>query len=92
MPPQTDGPLLSRMWGRMQSLVTVRQGDRVLVGDAVTGILEHARTQLDAGDVAGAVGTLDQLAGPAAAAMAPWRQQAQSLLDARAAMLALARG
>ncbi len=35
---------------------------------------------------------LDGLAGPAAAAMAPWRAQAQSLLDARAALITAAHG
>jgi len=35
---------------------------------------------------------LDQLAGPAAAAMADWKAKAQALLDARAALLNLARG
>jgi len=92
LPPQSSGPFLSRVWARMASLVTVRQGDRVIVGDAISGILEHAQSQLDAGDLAGAVATLNGLAGPAAAAMAPWKQQAQSLLDARAALLSLAHG
>ncbi len=91
--PARDGtPFWSRVWSRAQSGLVVRQGDRVLVGDVVTGILEHARHQLDAGDLAGAVTVLDGLAGPAAAAMAPWRAQAQSLLDARAALLTVAHG
>jgi hypothetical protein len=91
-PVPADLPFLQRVWARMQSSVTVRQGDRVLVGDSVSGVLAHAREQLDAGDVAGAVATLGQLSGPAATAMAPWRRQAQSLLDARAALLTLAHG
>ncbi len=92
MPAKEDAPLLSRMWARMQSSVTIRQGDHVLVGDAVSDILAKAQSQLDAGDLAGAVATLGDLTGPAASAMAPWKQRAQSLLDARAALLALARG
>lgn len=92
LPPKTDAPFTARVWARMQSLVTVRQGDRVIVGDAISGILAHAQTQVDAGDLAGALVTLNGLAGPAAAAMAPWKQQVQSLLDARAALLTLARG
>ncbi len=91
-PAKETTPLLDRMWDRVQSGVTVRQGDRVIVGDVVTGVLEHSRHLLDAGDLPGAVGVLDGLAGPAAAAMAPWRAQAQSLLDARAALLTVAHG
>ncbi len=91
-PTPADLPFLQRTWARMQSSVTVRQGDKVLVGDAISGVLAHAREQLDAGDVAGTVATLGQLTGPAAQAIAPWRQQAQSLLDARAALLTLAHG
>jgi hypothetical protein len=91
-PAPADLPFLQRVWARMQSSVTVRQGDKVLVGDPISGVLAHAREQLDAGDVAGTVATLGQLTGPAATAMAPWRQQAQSLLDARAALLTLAHG
>ncbi len=86
-----DGkPLLDRMWTRAQQSVTVRQGDRVLVGDPIAGVIQHARQQLDAGDLAGAVKALEQLAGPAKAAMAEWVGRAQSLLDARAAIAELA--
>ena len=85
-----DRPLLDRMWGRATQAVTVRQGDKVLVGDPIAGVIEHARQALDAGDLQGAVSTLDGLAGPAKAAMAGWVAQAQSLLDARAAIGALA--
>lgn len=92
LPPEQDAPFLSRAWARMQRTVTVRQGDRVIVGDPISGVLAHSQSQLDAGDLPGAVATLDQLAGPAAAAMGPWKQQAQSLLDARAALLTMAHG
>ena len=85
-------PFLSRLWDRAQSGLVVREGSRVIVGDAVSGVLDSAKQQLDAGDVAAAVAALDGLAGPAAQAMAPWRAQAQSLLDARAALISAARG
>lgn len=91
-PPKETTPFLSRMWDRAQSGVTVRQGEKILVGDAVSGVLEHSRHLLDAGDLPGAVGALDALTGPAAAAMAGWRGQAQSLLDARAALISAANG
>ncbi len=85
-----DKPLLNRMWSRAQQAVTVRQGDNVLLGDPIAGFIQHARQALDAGDLAGAVKALEGLAGPAKAAMADWVAQAQSLLDARAAIGSLA--
>lgn len=83
-------PFASRLWTRAQQAVTVRQGDRVLLGDPVSGVLAHARQALDAGDLAGAIATLNGLAGPAAAAMADWVAQARALLDARAALASMA--
>jgi hypothetical protein len=80
----------SRLWTRAQQAVTIRQGDRVLVGDPVAGVISHAREQLDNGDLAGAVSALKGLAGPAAEAMKPWVDKAQSLLDARAAIASMA--
>lgn len=81
-----DQPLLNRMWTRAQQVVTVRQGERVLLGDPIAGVLALARQRLDAGDLAGTVAALDGLAGPARAAMADWIGQARALLDARAAL------
>ena len=83
-------PFASRLWTRAQQAVTVRQGDHVLLGDPVSGVLAHARQALDAGDLAGALAALKGLAGPAAAAMADWVGQAQALLDARAALASMA--
>ena len=83
-------PFLDRIWTRAQQSVTVRQGDHVLVGDPIAGVLAGARQSLDAGDLAGAVKALDGLAGPAKAAMAGWVGRAQSLLDARAALAEMA--
>lgn len=79
-----------RLWTRAQQAVTVRQGDRVLVGDPIAGVLTNARDKLDNGDLAGSVNVLKGLAGPAAAAMQPWTDQAQSLVAARAAIASLA--
>jgi hypothetical protein len=83
-------PFASRLWTRAQQSVSVRQGDRVLLGDPVAGVLAHARQALEAGDLAGAVSALDGLTGPAAAAMADWVSQARALLDARAALATMA--
>ena len=83
-------PFATRLWTRAQQSVTVRQGDRVLVGDPVSGVLAHARQALDAGDLAGAITALNGIAGPAAAAMADWVAQARALLAARAALASMA--
>jgi len=79
-------PLLDRLWSRAQDLVTIREGDRVIVGDSAAGHLARAQAALDAGDLAGAVAAAGSLQGPAAQAMAPWLSRARSLLDARAAL------
>jgi len=70
----------------MASLVTVREGDRLILGAPAAVALETARQKLEAGDLAGAVRTLDGLDPAAAAAMAEWRGRAQALLEARAAL------
>ena len=85
-PSTDDKPLLARLWARAQDLVTIRQGDRVLVGDPAAGLLARAQEQLDAGDLAGAARTIAGLQGPAAQAMAGWLAQARALLEARAAL------
>ena len=90
-PDITDGqPFLTRAWLRAQQAVTVRQGDKVLVGDPVAGVLEHARRLIDAGDIAGALPVLDTLSPPAKSAMTGWMGQAKALIDARAAIAELA--
>ena len=89
--PDTEGkPLMTRLWAKAQDLVTIRQGDTVLVGDPAAGALERARDALDAGDLAAAVAALGNLQGNAAQAMAGWLAQAQALLAARAALTAWA--
>jgi hypothetical protein len=89
--PATEGrPLMARLWAQAQDLVTIRQGDRVLLGDPTAGVLEHARAALDAGDLAGAVASVASLTGTAAQAMAGWLADARALLDARAALAAWA--
>ena len=89
--PSGEGkPFLDRMWTRAQDLVTLREGDQVILGDPAAGVIARAKSALLAGDLAGAVAALDALSGPAAQAMAAWKSQAQSLLDARAALAVMA--
>ncbi len=85
-PATNDQPFLSHIWARTQDLITIRQGDRVLVGDPAAGLLDRARKALDDGDLAGSVEAVAALKGPAAQAMAAWLTQARALLDARAAL------
>jgi hypothetical protein len=89
--PATEGkPALARLWAEAQELVTIRQGDHVLVGDPAAGTLERARIALNAGDLAGAAAEIATLQGAAAKAMAEWLTQARALLEARAALVAWA--
>ena len=85
-------PFLSRLWSRAEQSVSVREGDRVLVGDPVTGVLARARRALDGNDLLAALAALQGLSGPSREAMAEWVGQAQGLLDARAALAQMARG
>jgi hypothetical protein len=91
-PPPDKGSFWHRVWLRAQTLIMVRQGDRVVLGDPTSGVLAQAQTVLDAGDLAGALTVLGTLTGPAASAMAPWEAQAQSLLAARQALAQMAAG
>ena len=89
--PSAEGKSIGeRMWLHVRSLVTVKQGDKVLVGAPSATTLGQAKSKLDAGDLSGAVASLDGLDPAAAGAMADWRAKAQSLLDARAALATLA--
>ncbi len=78
--------IADRVWARLRGLVTVREGDVVLVGSPAAIVLGHAAQRLGAGDLAGAVATLDALDPYAAEAIAGWRAQAGGLLAARAAL------
>ena len=90
--PPADASLWRRALDRVEGLVTVREGDQVLLGDPAAGIVAHARHALEAGDLAGAVEALQGLPPTAAAAFAGWISQARALLDARAALAGLAAG
>lgn len=89
-PSSDNGALLSRLWSSAQGLVTVREGDHILIGDPTAGVLDRAHTALAAGDLAAATAAVASLRGPAADAMAGWLDQARALLDARAALAAWA--
>ena len=85
--PDTNGkPFFARVMAHAQELVTVRQGDRVLVGDPTAGVLSRARAAVEAGDLAGAVAAVSSLSGAPAKAMSGWLEQAKALLAARSAL------
>jgi hypothetical protein len=84
--PPSGATFGARVLNRAQNLITIREGDRVLVGDPTAGILASAKTKLDAGDLSGAVAELSKLSGPPAQAMAPWLDKAKALLAARDAL------
>jgi hypothetical protein len=88
--PDQQGGFVDRMWARAQQAVTVREGDRVLVGNPVAGVLAQARAALESGDLAGATAALHRLSGPPADAISPWLTQADQLLAARAALADMA--
>jgi hypothetical protein len=81
---------LARVLAHAEDLMTVRQGDRVLIGDPAAGVLARARIALDAGDLAGAVAAVSSLSGPSATAMAAWLADAKALLQARAGLADMA--
>jgi hypothetical protein len=77
---------------RLEGLVTVSNGNAVVFGPPAAAGLNAARQALTNGDLAQAVAALQDLSPPAQAAMAGWLGQAQALLAARAALLAMAQG
>ena len=79
-----------RALARIQQSVVVRQGDHVVVGDPAAGVLARAQTSVAAGDLKGAADTLSVLSGPAADAVRPWVAEVRALVDARAALAAMA--
>jgi len=83
-------PWTERIWDRLQGLVTIREGDRVVVGDSTAGILARAQLALEAGDLTGAVTALSGLTGDAGQAAEAWLTDARALLEARSALAALA--
>jgi hypothetical protein len=82
----------TRLKLRLEGIITISDGSRVIFGPPAAAALGTARKALDNGDVAGAVAALQGLNAPAQAAMSGWLGQAQALLDARAALVAMARG
>jgi hypothetical protein len=91
--PDTEGkPFFDRVLARLQDfrLITVREGEHVVIGNSTAAILAHARVLLDVGDLSGAIKAVASLTGPPAAKMAPWLADATALQAAREALASLA--
>lgn len=85
-----NGGFWQTVKGRVESLVTIRHQNHVLIGSRAAGNLGQAQDALDHDDLAGALAALKPLPAGAAAVMAPWEAQAQHLLAARAALATMA--
>jgi hypothetical protein len=89
-PEETQDTFLARALARLEQTVTVRRGDHVIVGDPAAGVIAKAQQELNDDDLKAAVATLSSLSGRAATVVQPWVTQANSLLEARAALAQLA--
>jgi len=89
-PEESEKSLFSRAMARLEQTITLRQGDRVIVGDPAAGVVATAQQDLNNGNLQGAVDALATLNGRAAQAADHWLIQARSLLAARAALAQLA--
>ena len=90
--PANDGKSLGeRILMHASTLLTVKQGNTIVVGAPATAVLAAAEARLEAGDLAGALATLDGLDSAAARAISEWRGDAQALLDARSALAKMAK-
>ena len=85
-----DGGFWRKLRFRVESLVTVRHGAKVLVGSRAEGVLATAQRDLGNDDLAATVVSLKTLPPGAQSAMAPWTRQAMHLLAARAALAGMA--
>ena len=80
----------ARVREKLASLITISDGDRVILGAPAAAVINQAQAELTAGDLAGAVAAIDHLSLPTQNAMQPWLAQAQALLAARAALIGMA--
>jgi hypothetical protein len=88
---QDKGTIWTQALARVENLVTISNGDHVIIGAPAAAITAQAGEKLNAGDLAGAVATLTNgLSQTTLNALGPWLAQAQSLLAARAAIVTLA--
>ncbi len=84
-----DGGWIEETWARISALVVIRPTGGDVVGDKPGAVLARAEAKLALGDLDGAVGEVERLRGPAAAAAGDWLAAARARLGAKAAIAAL---
>lgn len=87
--PDQGGGMLDAAAQRLGSLVIIRRGEDLLLGNQTEATLDQARRALEAGDLAGAVARLSRLSASSRAAMSGWLADAEALVAARAALARL---
>jgi uroporphyrinogen-III synthase len=78
--------MLDRAAGNLMRLITVRPVGADVEGDDPAARVARAEAKLAGGDLAGAIAELEGLEGAAAAAAAPWLEQARARLVAEQAL------
>lgn len=84
-----DGGWIEETWARISALVVIRPTGGDAVGDQPGAVLARAEAKLALGDLDGAVGEVERLRGPAAAAAGDWLAAARARLGAKAAIAVL---
>lgn len=84
-----DGGWIEETWARISALVVIRPTGGDVVGDKPGAVLARAEAKLALGDLDGAVGEVERLRGPAAAAAGDWLAAARARLGAKAAIAVL---
>ena len=84
-----DGGWIEETWARISALVVIRPTGGDAVGDKPGAVLARAEAKLALGDLDGAVGEVERLRGPAAAAAGDWLAAARARLGAKAAIAVL---
>ncbi|MCW8086258.1 hypothetical protein [Sabulicella glaciei] len=77
---------------RLGTMLTIRRGEEVMVGDAAEGVIERARRALEAGELDAALDHLRGLPEVTRNAMRPWMEEAQAVAAARATLRRLGQG
>ena len=80
-----EGDVFDRLLAEAGNLVTVRPVGEV-TGETAAAVVARAEVRLARNDLAGALAEVAKLQGGAAAALAPWRAEAEARLAAEAAV------
>jgi uroporphyrinogen-III synthase len=84
-----EGGVMSEVMRRLAQVVTVRPTGEV-AGQEPSAFVARAEALLEAGDLSGAIGELNQLEGEPKTQVDPWLEKAKARVDADAALAALA--